>query len=172
VLKDYDSKMFYHPAKGNVEADALSKKSHDGETDPEMLMQQLAQQFVIAQIDEELTGGPRIMVALVVQPQSLDRIRQAQEDDLELQDLIDRTRCGEASGFYLTKGGTYKTSSGRTVIPNDVELRSEVFDEAHLTLYIVHLGNSKIYQDLKKKFWWCGMKHNVAEYVAQCPSNL
>jgi hypothetical protein len=29
VLKDYDSKMFCHPAKANVVADALSRKSRD-----------------------------------------------------------------------------------------------------------------------------------------------
>jgi len=27
-----------------------------------------------------------------------------------------------------------------------------------------------MYQDLKKKFWWCGMKRDIAEYVAQCHS--
>jgi hypothetical protein len=27
-----------------------------------------------------------------------------------------------------------------------------------------------MYQDLKSKFWWCGMKMDIAEYVAQCPS--
>jgi hypothetical protein len=40
VLKDYDSKMFYHPAKANVVVDALSRKSRDGKTNPEMLMEQ------------------------------------------------------------------------------------------------------------------------------------
>jgi ribonuclease HI len=128
LLKDYDSKMFYHPTKANVVADALSRKSSDGETDSEVLMEQLSQQFSIVQIDEVLTGGPPIMAALVVQPQSLDIIRKAQEDDLELQDLIDRTRPGEASGFYPTEEGTLKTSSGRIVIPNDAELRRDILD--------------------------------------------
>jgi hypothetical protein len=47
MLKDYDSKMFYHPSKANVVADTQSKKSRDGETDPEVLMNQLSQQFAI-----------------------------------------------------------------------------------------------------------------------------
>jgi len=65
LLKDYDSKMFYHPTKANVVADALSRKSSDGETDSEVLMEQLSQQFSIVQIDEVLTGGPPIMAALI-----------------------------------------------------------------------------------------------------------
>jgi hypothetical protein len=170
VLKDYDSKMFYHPAKANVVADALSRKSRDDETDPKELMDQLSQQYPIAQIDEVMTGGPPILAALVVQPQSLDRIRHAQENDLKLQDFIDRTRRGETTEFYLTGEGMLKTRIGRIVIPNNTELRRDILDEAHQTRYTVHPSNNKMYQDLRKKFWWCGMKRNIAEYVAQCPS--
>jgi hypothetical protein len=108
-----------------------------------------------------LTGGPPILAALVVKPQSLDRIRQVQEEDLELQDLLDRTRRGEASRFYLTEGGTLMISSGRAVFPYDAELRRDILDEIHQTRYAVHPGNNKIYQDLKKKFWWCGIECNV-----------
>jgi len=39
VLKDYDSKMFYHLAKANVVADALNIKSNDGESDSEVLIE-------------------------------------------------------------------------------------------------------------------------------------
>jgi len=166
VLKDYDIKMFYHPTKANVVADALSRKSRDDKTNPEELMDQLSQQFTMVQIDKVMTGGPPIMAALVVQPHSLDRIRLAQEDDLELQDLIDRTRRDEAMGFYLTGEVMLKTRNGRTVIPNDAELRKDILDEAHQTRYTVHPGNNKMYQDLKKKFWWCSMKKDIVEYVA------
>jgi hypothetical protein len=34
VLKDYDSQMFYHLAKANVVADALSRKYREDEADP------------------------------------------------------------------------------------------------------------------------------------------
>lgn len=27
-----------------------------------------------------------------------------------------------------------------------------------------------MYLNLKRKFWWCGMKKNIAEYVVQCLS--
>lgn len=53
--------MFYHPAKANLVVDALRKKSLDGKTDSEVLVDQLAQKFTIMQIDEVLTGGPPIM---------------------------------------------------------------------------------------------------------------
>jgi ribonuclease HI len=166
VLKDYDSQMFYHPAKANVVADALSRKYKEDEEDPEEIMSQLSQQFAVVQIDEVMTGGSPIMAALVVESMSDDRIRMAQEDDLELQDLMDRARRGEADGFQLAEGGTLKTSSGRAVIPSNAELRRDILNEAHQTRYTVHPGNNMMYQDLKKKFWWHGMKKDIAEYVA------
>jgi hypothetical protein len=42
--------------------------------------------------------------------------------------------------------------------------------EAHETTYSIHLGSEKMYQDLKKRFWWYGMKREIAEYVARCDS--
>jgi hypothetical protein len=46
------------------------------------------------------------MAALVVEPMSVDKIRMAQEDDIELQDLRDRARQGEANEFYIIEGGS------------------------------------------------------------------
>jgi hypothetical protein len=83
---------------------------------------------------------------------------------------IDGARHGEASRYYLAEDGILKTGNGRTVIPNDAELRRDILDEAHQTRYTVHPISNKMYQDLKNKFWWCGMKMDIAKYVAQCPS--
>jgi ribonuclease HI len=77
VLKDYDSKVFYHPAKGNVVANALSRKYQEEEIDPKEIMGELSQQFALVQMDEVMTGGPPIMTALVVEPMSIERIRMA-----------------------------------------------------------------------------------------------
>jgi hypothetical protein len=34
--------------------------------------------------------------------------------------------------------------------------------------YSIHLGSTKMYKDLKTRYWWNGMKRDVAEYVALC----
>jgi hypothetical protein len=56
----------------------------------------------------------------------------------------------------------------RLVVPVDPELRKEIFDEAHLSKFSIHPGSTKIYQDLKKNFWWSNMKVDIAKYVAEC----
>ncbi|XP_062151924.1 uncharacterized protein LOC133860310 [Alnus glutinosa] len=133
VLKDYDSKMFYHPAKANAVADALSRKSCGGEAEPEELIEQTSQQFAIVRISEVMTDRPPVIAALLIQPLCNDIIRMAQENDHELQDSIDGARHREASRYYLTEDGILKTGNGRTIITNDAELRRGILDEAHQT---------------------------------------
>jgi hypothetical protein len=43
-----------------------------------------------------------------------------------------------------------------------------ILKEAHETAHSIHPGSEKMYQDLKKKFWWYGMKREIAEHVAMC----
>ncbi|GJX79173.1 putative reverse transcriptase domain-containing protein [Tanacetum coccineum] len=38
-------------------------------------------------------------------------------------------------------------------------------DEAHKSMYSVHPGANKIYYDLRDKYWWPGMKKDIAMYV-------
>jgi IS30 family transposase len=45
-----------------------------------------------------------------------------------------------------------------------------ILKEAHESAYSIHPRSEKMYQDLKKKFWWYGMKREIAEHVAICDS--
>jgi hypothetical protein len=40
------------------------------------------------------------------------------------------------------------------VVAQDFELHRKIMDEAHCSRYSIHSGTNKIYQDLKKNFWW------------------
>ena len=54
------------------------------------------------------------------------------------------------------------------MVPKDRELRNQILDEAHSSKLSIHLGSSKMYQDLKTHFWWTKMKKEIAAYVARC----
>src|SRR5438132_6963490 len=56
----------------------------------------------------------------------------------------------------------------RLVVPKDFELRKKILDEAHDSLLLIHPGSSKMYQDLKQRFWWTRMKREIARYVTEC----
>ncbi|GJU75997.1 putative reverse transcriptase domain-containing protein [Tanacetum coccineum] len=40
--------------------------------------------------------------------------------------------------------------------------------ESHKSKYSIHLGSDKMYQDLKKLYWWPNMKADIATYVSKC----
>jgi hypothetical protein len=48
------------------------------------------------------------------------------------------------------------------------EIRESILREAHDSAYSIHPGSTKMYYDLKSRYWWYGMKRAIAEYVALC----
>ncbi|GJR22933.1 putative reverse transcriptase domain-containing protein [Tanacetum coccineum] len=40
--------------------------------------------------------------------------------------------------------------------------------ESHKSKYSIHPGSNKMYQDLKKHYWWPNMKADIATYVSNC----
>ncbi|GJU15854.1 reverse transcriptase domain-containing protein [Tanacetum coccineum] len=40
--------------------------------------------------------------------------------------------------------------------------------ESHKSKYFIHPGSDKMYQDLKKLYWWPNMKAIIVEYVGKC----
>ncbi|GJW16928.1 putative reverse transcriptase domain-containing protein [Tanacetum coccineum] len=59
-------------------------------------------------------------------------------------------------------------SEDYVVLVDDSSLREAVLTEEHSSPFSIHLGSTKMYRDLKQNFWWNGMKHDVARFVAKC----
>jgi hypothetical protein len=53
-------------------------------------------------------------------------------------------------------------------IPEIKEIRELILREAHDSAYSIHPRSTKMYHDLKSRYWWYGMKRAIAEYVALC----
>jgi hypothetical protein len=53
------------------------------------------------------------------------------------------------------------------MVPKDFELCHKILDEVHCSRYSIHSGTNKMYQDLKKNFWWTRMKREIAKYVSE-----
>nr|GEW70237.1 putative reverse transcriptase domain-containing protein [Tanacetum cinerariifolium] len=58
--------------------------------------------------------------------------------------------------------------NGRTWLPCYGDLRYVIMHESHKSKYSIHPGFDKIYQDMKKLYWWPNMKANIATYVSKC----
>ncbi|GJY27101.1 putative reverse transcriptase domain-containing protein [Tanacetum coccineum] len=56
----------------------------------------------------------------------------------------------------------------RSWLPCYGDLRSVIMHESHKSKYSIHPGSEKMYQDMKKLYWWPNMKANIATYVCKC----
>ncbi|GJZ22684.1 putative reverse transcriptase domain-containing protein [Tanacetum coccineum] len=58
--------------------------------------------------------------------------------------------------------------NGRSWLPCYKDLRTMIMHESHKSKYYIHPGFDKMYQDMKKLYWWPNMKSNIATYVSKC----
>jgi len=52
--------------------------------------------------------------------------------------------------------------------PDVLELKKRILEEGHKSSLSIHPRATKMYQDLKKLFWWQGMKKDIEEFVYAC----
>ncbi|GKD73218.1 putative reverse transcriptase domain-containing protein, partial [Tanacetum coccineum] len=55
--------------------------------------------------------------------------------------------------------------NGRSWLPCYGDLRTVIMHESHKSKYSIHPGSDKMYQDMKKLYWWPNMKADIATYV-------
>ncbi|GJY25119.1 putative reverse transcriptase domain-containing protein [Tanacetum coccineum] len=48
------------------------------------------------------------------------------------------------------------------------DLRALIMHESHKSKYSIHLGSDKMYQDMKKLYWWPNMKAEITTHVSKC----
>jgi hypothetical protein len=73
-----------------------------------------------------------------------------------------RMHTGEnrALDFRVDEKGTlwYKD---RICVPKEGDFRQTIMDEAHNSAYSIYPGSTKMYVDIRQKYWWSGMKQTL-----------
>src|SRR4051812_18581151 len=74
---------------------------------------------------------------------------------------------GKAEGFREDEHGAIWFEK-RICVPRDDDIRKLILQEAHDSPYSIHPGNTKMYLDLRERFWWPSLKREIARYIALC----
>ncbi|XP_073061845.1 uncharacterized protein [Primulina eburnea] len=105
--------------------------------------------------------------ALVIRTTLTDRIRREQPNDNQLMKL--RSKADEKGNTeFAMNTDDLLTFRGRICVPSGDDIRRDVLAEAHTALYSIHPGSTKTYQDLRRLYWWPGMKSDIAKFISEC----
>ncbi|GJZ93362.1 putative reverse transcriptase domain-containing protein [Tanacetum coccineum] len=142
LLADYDYEICYHPGKANVVADALSRK-------------------------ERIKPLRVRALVMTLHPKLPSQILEAQTEAIKEENIKAENLRGMDKAFEVRPDGT-RCIKNRSWLPLFGNLRDLIMHESHKLKYSIHPGSDKMYQDLKKLYWWPNMKAIIAEYVSKC----
>ncbi|MCI28100.1 polynucleotidyl transferase ribonuclease H fold, partial [Trifolium medium] len=162
-LKDYDFKLSYHPGKANVVADALSRKSlHMSSLMAREL--NLIEEFRDLSLVCEVTPRSVRLGMLKLTNPFLEEVKECQKRDKKLMEKLELIGEGKEVDFGVDENGVLRYR-GRVCVPDVPELKKMILEEGHRSELSIHPGVTKMYHDLKKMFWWPGMKKQIFEFV-------
>ncbi|GKC21003.1 putative reverse transcriptase domain-containing protein [Tanacetum coccineum] len=142
LIADYDCEIRYHLGKANVIANALSQKERI----------------------KPLRVRSLVMTILLKLP---SQILKAQTEAIKEENIKAENLRGMDKAFEIRLDGT-RCTKNRSWLPLFGNLRDLIMHESHKSKYSIYPGSDKMYQDLKKLYWWPNMKAIIAEYVGKC----
>ena len=106
--------------------------------------------------------------SLVATPSLLSRLIESQWKDIEIVAIRDRVQSGTGDEGWTVHADGSLRYRGRVVVPQLIDLREEILREFHCSRFAVHPGGTKMYQDLRRQYYWSGMKRHVGNFFRQC----
>nr|GFC38265.1 putative reverse transcriptase domain-containing protein [Tanacetum cinerariifolium] len=140
--------------KANVVADALSRK----EREPPLRVRAL-----VMTIESDL---PRQILNAQAKAKKQENIEKEDVGGM----LVENSRDPEKVRTEKLEPRTDGTLclNGRSWLPCYGDLQTVIIHESHKSKYSIHPGSDKMYQDIKKLYWWPNVKADITTYVNEC----
>jgi hypothetical protein len=161
LIKDYDVKINYHRGKTNIVADTSNHKKYYNATLTIRMRSELRQE--IGYLNLAIVNEAAMSVEM--EPMLEAEIRKAQLEDERLKEIRQLMNEKKTSDFTEDDQGTLWL--GKWIcVPNLKSIRELILWEPHDSAYSIHPGSTKMYKDLKTRYWRYDMKRDIAQYVS------
>ncbi|GJZ03166.1 putative reverse transcriptase domain-containing protein [Tanacetum coccineum] len=104
---------------------------------------------------------------MTIHPKLPSQILEAQTEALKEENIKAENLRGMDKAYEVRRNGT-RCIKNQSWLPLFGNLRDLIMHEFHKSKYSIHPGSDKMYQDIKKLYWWPNMKAIIAEYVGKC----
>ncbi|GJY43577.1 putative reverse transcriptase domain-containing protein [Tanacetum coccineum] len=148
LLSDYDCEIRYHPEKANVIADALSRKER---------IKPLRVRALVMTIGLDLL---KQILNAQTEAHKPENLKHEDVGGMIKKDILKEKLEPRADGILCLNGRSWLSCYG--------DLRMVIMHKSHKSKYSIHPGSDKMYQDMKKLYWWPDMKVDIATYVSKC----
>ncbi|KAA0067515.1 ty3-gypsy retrotransposon protein [Cucumis melo var. makuwa] len=136
-------------------------------TQKELSMRQRRWLKLVKDYDCEILYHPgkanMVADALNRKPTLRQRIIVAQLNDLYLIEKCRLAKAGQDEEFSISSNDGLMFES-HLCIPVDSAVKTELLTKAHSSPFSIHPGSIKMYQDLKRVYWWRNMKRKVTDF--------
>ncbi|GJX86266.1 putative reverse transcriptase domain-containing protein [Tanacetum coccineum] len=100
---------------------------------------------------------------MTLHPKLPSQILEAQTEAIKEKNIKAENLRGMDKAFEVCPDGT-RCIKNRSWLPLFGNLRDLIMHEYHKSKYSIHPGSEKMYQDLKKLYWWPNMKEIIANH--------
>ena len=179
VIQELDIEIQHRPGKANSNADALSRN-------PIPLQKSECEDAAVLSVESMNQSDSPVTTS---QAHSflgpLQAITECQRKDPDLSSIIDylekdtlpddekkaKKLLLESSQYDMLDGVLHNENpvapgSWRVVVPKN--LRQSLLEEAHSGWFAGHFSEKRIYENLRKKFWWRGMRSDTRRHCRSC----
>jgi len=144
----------------NTKTDILSRKDQVNMKEDNKDVQLLKEELWSRRMTAKITMIERRMTA-----EECNILREIQRNNTREKEVVQALK--KQDGLTWEEDGVVYIE-GRIYVPNNKKIREKILKENHNSVDVGHPGQQRMFDLIKRNYWWPELKENVKKYVQGC----